>query len=122
MNAERDILVIMAGGTIDAEAYDQTPQFVTPTEHSVVPKHMRELAGGYRCEFKEWIRMDSQKFTAPMMDELAHLIATSKQDKIIITFGTDAMVKWSRDFQDRLAGSGKRIVFVGAMEPLNHMD
>ena len=121
MAKQPDILVIMTGGTIDAEPYDATPEFVTPLEQSLIPDLVREL--GYAddmCDFFQWIMKDSQDFSEAEIRELAEIIRHDDRSQFIITHGTDAMIDNAALLEKFLEGSGKTVFFVGAMEPLTH--
>lgn len=113
-------LVIMSGGTIDAEEYETTPDRVTPLEQSIVPDMVQELGHGDACDFYQWIMKDSQDFTKEEIRELAGIIAGDERQHYIVTHGTDAMPKNAKILEDILEGSGKTVFFVGAMEPLKH--
>lgn len=115
------ILVVMTGGTIDAEPYETTPEFVTPLEKSLIPDMVAEL--GYEkdvCDFFQWMMKDSQAFTREEMHELASIIRADEREHFVITHGTDAMVQNAQLLDEFLQGSGKTVFFVGAMEPLTH--
>lgn len=121
MPGAQNILVIMTGGTIDAEPYEQTPEFVTPLEHSLIPDMVKQLGYGEgTCDFFQWIMKDSQEFTREEMQQLADIIKADAREHFVITHGTDAMVKNARLLDEFLQDSGKTVFFVGAMEPLTH--
>lgn len=118
--SEADILVIMTGGTIDAEKYDQTPDRVTPLEHSLIPSMVEQLGHADKCECFQWIMKDSQDFDKEEIGQLAEIIRRDERELFIVTHGTDAMVKNAKLLESFLEGSGKTVFFVGAMEPLRH--
>lgn len=113
-------LVIMSGGTIDSHPYESTPDRVSPLEVSIVPDMVRELGYGDECDFFQWIMKDSQDFTPDEIRELAGIIRDDTRETYIVTHGTDAMPKNASLVKELLAGSGKTVLFVGAMEPLMH--
>lgn len=133
---KHDTLVILTGGTIDAEAYPDPknpPPDATMLPESLVPKTLEELGHGARCEIKSWIIKDSKYFTPQELDQLADLIDKSGAKNIVITHGTDAMADNSRHVLQALRQReknvphtqrgqcsllDKRIMFTGAMIPL----
>lgn len=116
------LLIIITGGTIDAEAYadpENPPKIATMLEESAVPAALAgmNLARPYYCFL--WLRKDSKEFTEADIKALAQVIKTSGHTEIVITHGTDRMVENSR----MLAGvgiqdSGIRVAFTGSMIPL----
>lgn len=117
---DADILVIMSGGTIDAEGYEETPDRVTPLERSLIPDMVERLGHADRCEFFQWLMKDSQDFSAEEIGQLADIIRADERQHFIVTHGTDAMVQNAKRLEGFLEGSGKTVFFVGAMEPLVH--
>jgi len=115
------ILVIMAGGTIDAEPYPDPkhpPVYSTTLKESLVPAAMKKL--GYECRFVQWSMKDSKEIGAGELQELARLIRDSAEREIIVTHGTDRMPENSRALQELLGGTEKIIVVTGAMMPLSN--
>jgi L-asparaginase/Glu-tRNA(Gln) amidotransferase subunit D len=115
-----EILVIMSGGTIDAEPYAETPNRVTPLSESKVPKMVADLGYADQCAFYQWMMKDSQDFSADEICQLAKIIRDSGYKKVMVTHGTDAMVKNAGIVQEELHGTDIDVRFVGAMEPLSH--
>lgn len=143
----KDTLVIITGGTIDAEAYPDPknpPVNATMLEHSMIPDVMSEMwkeEEGFfadKCDFLRWRSRDSKEFLTGDMRELAKIIRSSTAKNIIITHGTDAMPHHARQLEKMLLGRdmhmlddafakhhssaeavrNKRIIFTGAMMPL----
>jgi L-asparaginase/Glu-tRNA(Gln) amidotransferase subunit D len=139
------ILVIITGGTIDAEAYvdpANPPKIATMLDESAVPAALAQmnLARPYYCFL--WLRKDSKEFTEADIKALAQVIKTSGHKDIVITHGTDRMVENSTALHRMLctpakqgearsvefgviAPSNYRIAFTGSMIPLangNHSD
>lgn len=113
------ILVIITGGTIDAEPYAATPERVTPLAQSVIPAVLRAM--GYTdCDFYPWKMKDSQEFTPDDMRDLADIICADTSEAFLVTHGTDAMKANALQLEKYVQGSGKTVFFVGAMEPLKH--
>lgn len=123
VSGKPSIVVIMTGGTIDAEPYETTPDRVTPLAHSVIPDVVRKM--GYPenyCDFYPWIMKDSQEFTQAEISELADIIRADDRRNFVITHGTDAMKENALLLDGYLKNSKKIVFFVGAMEPLKHGD
>ena len=145
MNHNRPILVIITGGTIDAEAYPDPanpPQKAAMLAESAVPAALAamHLARPYYCYL--WLRKDSKDFTEADIQGLAQVIRASGHRDIVITHGTDKMVENSRLLDNvisewghapippasRLALLGSqqqndpfyKIAFTGAMMPLSN--
>ncbi len=117
---EKNILVIMTGGTIDAEAYDDTPRDIVPRETSVVPELMEAIGAAQKCEFEAWRMKDSKHLSEDELLELAEMIKVAKQRYVLVTHGTDAMAENSRFVKQQLVDVDKVVVFTGAMTPLAH--
>ncbi len=139
---QKDTLIIMTGGTIDAEAYPDPkhpPHNATMLTNSLIPGTLAEMGFDKRCDYLPWKAKDSKNFTTGEMRDLAKIIRTAQHRNIIITHGTDAMPEHSRKIATLLqkpepdlrndAGAGrfirgegvvhdKTVVFTGAMMPL----
>jgi L-asparaginase len=140
-----DTLIIMTGGTIDAEAYPDPlnpPKDAAMLKTSLIPEVVWEMKGGSECDFLSWKAKDSKHFTREDMEDLAKIIRTSHARHIIITHGTDAMAEHSREIsallqrqdhtlrRDKPSGAHDRfirgehpatdkvVVFTGALMPL----
>lgn len=127
----KDTLVIMTGGTIDAEPYPDPknpPTNASMLENSVIPSTIASMGHGDRCDFLKWVAKDSKDFTNEEMDALAEIIRTSHAKNIIVTHGTDAMPHHSRQIEGRLKNNisrhsknkpvDKKVIFTGAMVPI----
>lgn len=124
------ILLIRTGGTIDAAPYDdpkRPPPFVTTlgsTESLVMPTVSRLVEGANVDGFswglsEERFVKDSQLFTPDDLTALADVIRRDDHAYFVVTHGTDAMAKNAAFLQEMLKGSGKVVVFTGAMVPLS---
>ncbi|NBO19152.1 MAG: hypothetical protein EBV03_08015 [Proteobacteria bacterium] len=108
----KDTLVIMTGGTIDAEAYPDPanpPKDATMLDHSMIPMTVAQMNPKYdqRCDYLVWRAKDSKHFSDKDMMDLAKIIRTSRARNIIITHGTDAMPENSRTIRSLLARPDK---------------
>ncbi|MBA4275027.1 MAG: hypothetical protein C0436_05170 [Alphaproteobacteria bacterium] len=122
-----DILHIAAGGTIAAEPYASTPEYVSVETNAHVVQALQAAAGDrVRVGAADFSLKDSKDITPEDIERMAHLIAQAEQPFVVITHGTDAMPQnaralkalMQRDYPEVLAA--KTIVFTGAMEPLHH--
>ncbi len=123
----QDILLIAAGGTIAAEPYAQTPEYVTVETNAHVIQALQDVAGKeITVGAADFSIKDSKDITDEDLQRVAGLIAQAQQNFIVITHGTDAMPQNARKLKALLASdfpnvlAKKRIVFTGAMEPLTH--
>lgn len=114
------ILVVITGGTIDAEPYIKTPERVQPLSQSMIPSLITALGYTERCTFLQWAMKDSQDFSPAEMQRLAQRIQESGCKHAVVTHGTDTMVKNAAIVQDALCQTDIQVRFVGAMEPLMH--
>lgn len=138
----KDTLIIITGGTIDAEAYPDPknpPEDAIMLEKSLIPLTVAQMGHDARCDYLPWISRDSKKFSAEEMRNLAKIIRTSSAKNIIITHGTDGMPVHCRQIQRLLhrrdvglprdafakdstgkerVREDKRVIFTGAMMPL----
>jgi len=119
----RDILFVMTGGTIDAEAYPdpkRPPKKAFPLRDSLVPQAVEELGYADDCRFFQWMMKDSKDFSPAEIYAMSVFIEQRRAQHIIITHGTDRMPENSRELAKRMQGSGKVVIFTGAMLPLSN--
>jgi L-asparaginase/Glu-tRNA(Gln) amidotransferase subunit D len=113
-----DTLFILTGGTIDAEPYEQTPEYITPNRFSVIPAVVTAMHPEKTCGFFTWLLKDSKDFTREEIAELAEIIRGVDQPYIVITHGTDRMPENSRLLAELVGETTKTILFTGSMLPL----
>ena len=125
------ILLIRSGGTIDSEPYADAsqPPAMVDTLHgaeSLIMQTVNGLPGHALVDHFTWgsrgedrFVKDSQKFDEEDISLLADIIRNDPRRHFILTHGTDAMAKNARLLQQALAGSGKTVIFTGAMVPLS---
>lgn len=95
------------------------PKRVVMNQPSLVPQALKDMALNSSCNYLEFRRKDSKYFMKRDVLELASIIEHAKELYVIITHGTDSMVKNSQLLSTLLAHPiHKNIVFVGAMVPL----
>lgn len=115
----KKFLIIVTGGTIDAEPYRVTPKNVTPLKESIIPRILEELGLAELCDVRIWHMKDSKDFTPEEMHELAKIIRDEGYNSVVITHGTDEMAHNARVISSKrhLFGEDVTIVFTGAMTP-----
>ncbi|MBN8531696.1 MAG: asparaginase [Alphaproteobacteria bacterium] len=112
-------LIVVTGGTIDAEPYQETPKNVTPLKESIVPRILEELGVAHLCDVLIWHMKDSKDFTDGELHELAKIIRDQAYTSVVITHGTDYMAHNARVMASKryLFGEDVTAVFTGAMTP-----
>jgi L-asparaginase/Glu-tRNA(Gln) amidotransferase subunit D len=122
------ILIITTGGTIGAEQY---PDPKNPPEFCTVPALNVDLVRNALCapEFAKFktrcvslVPVDSKDIDDVYRQQILKIIRGSKEELILITHGTDTLLK-SADFfyeqlQNEAALIGKKIILTGSMTPL----
>jgi L-asparaginase/Glu-tRNA(Gln) amidotransferase subunit D len=109
MEQKNAILIIITGGTIDAEAYPDPanpPKVATMLEDTAVPQALAEMNLSQKYYCFVWLRKDSKAFTEEDITALARIIRHSGHQEIIITHGTDRMVENSRALCAQLFDGG----------------
>jgi len=109
------ILIVATGGTFDKDYDELNGQLHFHDTHL---DKMLELG---RCRLEVEIRtyrlMDSLDMVASDREAIAEMCRAAPQTQIVVTHGTDTMVETARVVAERLEGSGKTVVFTGAMIP-----
>ncbi|MFW0778006.1 MAG: asparaginase domain-containing protein [Rickettsiales bacterium] len=117
----KDILFMMTGGTIDAEAYAdpaRPPKQSIMLRDSLVSETVIALGYADDCRFFQWTMKDSKDFTVSELYAMAVFIKQRRAQHIIITHGTDRMPENSRILANELAETDKTIIMTGSMLPL----
>lgn len=120
---DRDVLIIMTGGTIDAEAYPDPahpPKNAFPLKDSLVPQAMEELGYSEDCRFFQWMMKDSKDFVSAEIYAMSVFIKQRRAQHIIITHGTDRMPETSRELEALMKDSDKVVILTGSMLPLSN--
>lgn len=119
----RDILIIMTGGTIDAEAYpdpSRPPKNAFPLKDSLVPQAVEELGYSEDCRFFQWMMKDSKDFVSAEIYAMSVFIKQRRARYIIVTHGTDRMPETSRELAQLMKDSDKVVILTGSMLPLSN--
>ena len=108
----KDISIITVGGTIDKIYFD------AKSEYEVGPPNIENVLGELNLSIHYSITPLLRKDSLDMTDEdraLIHkTVKKDSSDKILITHGTDTMVKTAKYLADI---TGKTIILTGALEP-----
>lgn len=106
------ILVLTTGGTLDKVYFDALSEFQVgaPVVGDILTRMNLALA----FEVVEVCRKDSLELTDEDRARLKQTIESSEAKKILITHGTDTMVKSAQAIGEQ---ADKVIVFTGAMQP-----
>ncbi|MBI5597812.1 MAG: asparaginase [Elusimicrobia bacterium] len=113
--SEHSVLILVTGGTFDKE-YDEISGrlFFKQT-------HLAQMLALGRARLKVRIRQlmlkDSLFMTGADRAKVAAACRAAREKRIMVTHGTDTMVKTARFVAEALAGSDKTVVFTGAMIP-----
>jgi L-asparaginase/Glu-tRNA(Gln) amidotransferase subunit D len=125
------ILLIQTGGTIDSEPYEdpKNPPNNVQTlkgEDSLIQGVLQNMGLLDRVTRYSWIgdqedrlNKDSKEFSENDISELAEIIKADENESVIITHGTDFMVKNAKILQEIIGQTDKKIIFVGSMVPLS---
>ena len=115
-----EVLIVLSGGTIDAEHYEETPADIMPREKSLVPQALNELGINHNIIFYTWLMKDSKQFSPRELEELASILRWEGYEHVVITHGTDRMPDNARALKRMLADAEMTVVFTGSMIPLSH--
>lgn len=120
MLEHKGVLLVAAGGTIAAEPYDKTPQYVTVRSNERVIEFLRKKHLALRVV--DFATKDSKDITPDDIAEMADIIAAAAEDVVLITHGTDAMARNAQALKTMLGPvlEEKTIIVTGAMKPLSH--
>ncbi len=112
---QKSIQIFVTGGTFDKEY-----NFITG-ELFFQDTHLKEMFERGRCtlnlNIKTLMMVDSLDMTDADREIIIHNCQLAKSDKIIITHGTDTMVKTAKALDDADIGQ-KTIILTGAMIPI----
>ncbi|NPA72841.1 MAG: asparaginase [Gammaproteobacteria bacterium] len=116
------LLLLITGGTLDKEYQATTGMLVFPETH--LPKLLNEANSTLPIQQTVLMQKDSLEMTAEDRHDIFQACLSSQQDAIVITHGTDTMVKTATFLQQQPGLADKRIVLTGAMRPymLGHSD
>ena len=113
MKEEEPIRILITGGTIDKE-YD-------PLSGELIfsKSHLSNMLNQVRCKIRfvleEVMLKDSLQMTTEDREEVLKKCVSCKENKVIVTHGTDTMVETARVLGAQV--KGKTVVLIGAMIP-----
>ncbi len=109
------ILILVTGGTFDKE-YDELTGHLAFDE-----THVPQMLTLGRCKLDVEVErarlMDSLDMTDDDRAAIAAACVGAAQTKIVVTHGTDTMVETARVVARAVTGTGKTVIFTGAMIP-----
>lgn len=111
------LLIVTTGGTIDKIYFDDMSDYQIGEPQ--IGQILEQLQVGFNFEIKAIIRKDSLHFTEEDRASIYTTIKTSKASHVLITHGTDTMVKTALMLADI---PGKTIVLTGALNPARFRD
>jgi len=111
------ILVLTTGGTLDKVYFDALSEFQVGAP--VVGDILTRMNLAIAFEVVEVCRKDSLELTDEDREALKKAIEASNATKILITHGTDTMVKSAQAIGEQ---ADKVIIFTGAMQPAAFTD
>jgi L-asparaginase len=113
MKRDEIIRILITGGTIDKE-YDPLTGELTFSK-----SHLSNMLRQVRCKLtfilEEVMLKDSLQMKSEDREEILEKCVNCPEDKIIVTHGTDTMVKTARVLGNNV--KGKTVVLVGALIP-----
>jgi len=108
----QDLHIFTTGGTIDKVYFDALSQF--EVGDSPIDEIFKQAGVDFDYTVTSLMRKDSLYLTDKDRVLIAEAIRNCSQDRILVTHGTDTMVKTANGLGDL---SGKTVVFTGAMQP-----
>ena len=107
------IKIIVTGGTFDKEYNLLTGQLFFNSTH--VPEMLRLGRSRFQVTIKTIMMIDSQSMTDTDRNKIVKECEDSREDKILITHGTDTMTETARRLGQTIRN--KTIILTGAMVP-----
>lgn len=112
MGTNTKIAVLSTGGTIDKIYFDQKSQFEVGEPQ--IGQLLDEANITFEYEVRQLLRKDSLDIDDADRALIRAAVEKEEHDKILITHGTDTMVKTANALGDI---KNKTVVFVGSMQP-----
>lgn len=104
--------IFTTGGTIDKVYYDDKDDF--KIGESLISKLLQEAQVPYDYSIESLLKKDSLELTDQDRDLIHKAVQEEKLDRILITHGTDTMVKTAQKLSNL---ADKTIVLTGALKP-----
>ncbi len=109
------IKLLITGGTIDCERIESKDKYIFEKTH--LPEMLKQGKCRFDIESQVLMMKDSIYMTDEDREKILQSCKDCKQDKIIITHGTDTMVETAQVLGKNIRN--KTIVLLGAMIPYN---
>jgi len=106
------IKIFTTGGTFDKIYFDAMSEF--HIGDPIIPALLEEANVNFEYDVESLLKKDSLDMDEADRKIIHSAISKAKQDKILITHGTDTMVETAHALQDL---ASKTIVLFGAMQP-----
>ena len=122
-NKEKQIAVLLTGGTIDSY-YNGMVDTVVPFDESVIPKFMCSLKSYLTLGFQRICMKDSRELTDEDRGAMLEAIKKTNSENIIIAHGTYTMPETARYLAKKIFvdrdrdNNDKKIILVGSLIPL----
>jgi len=113
------ILFIQTGGTIDKDYPKTVKGYGFEITKPAVESILKKLHVAFKYNITSFLKKDSQEITEEDRNGLLEFCKTVKQDKIIITHGTDTMIQTAKYLS---AIKDKTIIITGAFLPEKFKD
>ena len=111
-----EILIISVGGTMDKDYPKLLKGYAFEFGEPAAIRVLSNIITGFRYEIVSPFKKDSQDMTQKDRITLKVMCQNAKQDKIIITHGTDTMIE-TAGVIGKAQIKGKAVVVTGAMRP-----
>ena len=113
------IIFIQTGGTIDKDYPKTKKGYAFEITEPAVERILRKVNPNFDYEIVHLLKKDSQDITHEDRDKISQICQKIKDNRIIITHGTETMIETAR----RLSSiKSKTIILTGAMKPEKFTD
>ena len=112
------ITFIQTGGTIDKDYPKLTKGYAFEISEPAVKRILEKINPNFEFEIISVLRKDSLDITKEDMQKIHNTCTETKNDKIIITHGTDTMAYSSSAVSFAFQNLTKPIIFTGSQIPL----
>jgi len=113
----KNLLIVTTGGTIDKIYFDDMSDY--QIGKPMIGQILKQLQVGFKFKVKALMRKDSLHITDDDRQTIRDEIAASDASHVLITHGTDSMVKTALVLADI---PGKTMVLTGALNPARFRD
>ena len=113
----KNLLIVTTGGTIDKIYFDDMSDY--QIGKPMIGQILKQLQVGFKFKVKALMRKDSLHVTDEDRQTIRDEITASNASHVLITHGTDSMVKTALVLADI---PGKTMVLTGALNPARFRD